>query len=210
MLDPSNDEIEQIGRELKRIFGDDPEPSPHVGLPLRDFAEFLDFLRGVPSGVSADELLRLASEYRRAHLQEILDCDEEARAVRAENDRLLALLERDIASTIGEEYRHWVGDSAQNAREYTDADTADLVQRIVDEVQQDFMDTFVDVTWPSCPRHPNHPLWFHDGAWHCDRDRERLADLGGLDAIGAGASGREARRAREEEPRPFTRRRKKE
>lgn len=59
-----------------------------------------------------------------------------------------------------------------------------------------------------CPRHPNHPLWFRDGAWYCERDREALAELGGLVGIGAGAMGREARSAREAEPRQFTRRRK--
>lgn len=122
----------------------------------------------------------------------------------ASHDRLLALLERDVVSTIGEEFRHWVGDSAENAREYGGVD--DLVQKVVDDTQQAFMDCFIDVTWPSCPRHPNHPLWFHDGMWCCDRDREALASLGALDSIGAGATGREARRAREREPRRFTRR----
>lgn len=126
--------------------------------------------------------------------------------LREDNDRMLALLERDVVNTIGEEFRHWVGDSAENAREFCDVD--DLIQKVVDDTQQAFMDCFVDVTWPSCPRHPNHPLWFRDGAWHCERDREALAELGALDSIGAGATGREARRARKAEPRPFTRRRK--
>jgi hypothetical protein len=134
----------------------------------------------------------------------------EESAARAENDRLLSLLERDVVSTIGEEYRHWVGDSAERPLEYPHADSGELIQRVVDDTQQAFMDCFVDVTWPSCPRHPNHPLWFHDGAWYCDSDHDPLAKLGGLEAIAAGATGREARRRLEAKPRPFTRRKKKE
>jgi hypothetical protein len=30
---------------------------------------------------------------------------------------------------------------------------------VVDDVQQYIHDTFIDTTWPACPRHPNHPLW---------------------------------------------------
>lgn len=100
----------------------------------------------------------------------------------------LALLEHDIASTIGEAYRYEVGSAAENARQFAGAEG--FVERVAEEVQQSFMDTFVDTTWPSCPRHPNHPLWFHDDAWYCDHDGVALAELGGLAAIDAGQSGR--------------------
>jgi hypothetical protein len=42
----------------------------------------------------------------------------------------------------------------------TDASFAD---RLVQDVQQALHDEFVDITWPACPHHPNHPLWFKDG-----------------------------------------------
>jgi hypothetical protein len=207
MFEHDHDELEQIMRELERIFGDNSNAfEKFVLLPLGSSTECLDFLRAVPSGVSAEELLRLALGYRRAHGHPIRDRVEETDAERSENGRLLALLERDVVTTIGEEFRHWVGDSAENAREYMDA--ARLVQKVVDDTQQAFMDCFVDVTWPSCPRHPNHPLWYHDDAWYCDRDHEALTKLGALDSIGAGATGREARRTRDAEPRQVKRRRK--
>ena len=76
----------------------------------------------------------------------------------------------------------------------------------MDDTQQAFMDCFIDVTWPSCPRHPNHPLWYRDGAWYCEHYGEALAELGALDAIGAGTTGRATGREREAEPRRFTRR----
>ena len=91
--------------------------------------------------------------------------------VLAEFTRLLILVEQDIASTIGEAYRHCVGSAEENARQFASAE--DFVERVVDDVQQMFMDTFVDTTWPSCPRHSNHPLWFHDDAWYCNREGTR-------------------------------------
>lgn len=117
----------------------------------------------------------------------------------------LALLERDVASTIGEAYRYEVGSVADNARGFSTAEG--FVEKVVEDVQQIFMDTFVDTTWPSCPRHPNHPLWFHDDAWYCDRDGVALAELGGLAEIGAGETGRAALRLRDSERRGEIRRR---
>jgi len=126
--------------------------------------------------------------------------------VLAEFSARLVLLEHDIASTIGEAYRHEVGSVAENARQFARADG--FVEKVVEDVQQIFMDTFVDTTWPSCPRHPNHPLWFHDDAWYCDRDGVALASLGELVSIGAGATGRAALLAREVADRKFSRRNK--
>ena len=51
---------------------------------------------------------------------------------------------------------------------------------VVGEVQQQFHDGFVDVSWPRCPRHPNHPLWLEDGWWRCTKDNVSLARLGEL------------------------------
>jgi hypothetical protein len=51
---------------------------------------------------------------------------------------------------------------------------------VVDDVQQWLHDAFVDTSWPTCPDHPNHPLWYSDGAWKCDESGRLVAPLGGL------------------------------
>ena len=45
--------------------------------------------------------------------------------------------------------------------------------------------TPVDTTWPTCPHHPNHPLWHSDGWWRCERITEPVARLGELSKIKA-------------------------
>jgi hypothetical protein len=42
-------------------------------------------------------------------------------------------------------------------------DPADFEQRVVDDVQQFVHDSFADTSWPACPEHPTHPLWFSEG-----------------------------------------------
>ena len=86
--------------------------------------------------------------------------------------RRLDLLELDLARTLGKQYRPLVARYARSQREF--ARGAALIARVADEVQQEIMDTFVDVSWPACPRQSNHPLWFYDGAWCCERDGVRL------------------------------------
>lgn len=46
-----DDELHSIGRELRRILGDNPLPQGNFGLALVSMAEMLDFLRTVPAGV---------------------------------------------------------------------------------------------------------------------------------------------------------------
>jgi len=99
----------------------------------------------------------------------------------AERQEIVDLLAADVAATLGEGHREDVADQIPNALEFTD-DVGDFAQRLVDEVQQFFHDTFVHTTWPACPRHPNHPLWFRDGAWWCEADGVALARLGELRA----------------------------
>ena len=100
---------------------------------------------------------------------------------------LQELLARDFACTRPAKYLDALPTSVQEIRDWydwmPDADIDSLTQHLIDDTQQDLMDTFLDTTWPACPRHPNHPLWFHDGAWHCERDRVPLARLGGLREI---------------------------
>jgi hypothetical protein len=54
--------------------------------------------------------------------------------------------------------------------------TAWLVKRSREE-QKDLLDELVPAPSGAVP---NHRLWFHDEAWHCHRDGEALAKLGGL------------------------------
>ena len=56
----------------------------------------------------------------------------------------------------------------------------DFEHQVVDDVQQFLHDTFVDTTWPACPEHPNHPLWYSDGWWRCEQSGTRVARLGRL------------------------------
>jgi hypothetical protein len=101
--------------------------------------------------------------------------------------KMLELLARDLAATKAAKYRDAIPTTVQDVRDswewMLNGDISTLTEKVVEDVQQDLMDTFVDTTWPTCPRHPNHPLWFHDDAWHCERDREPLAPLGGLGQI---------------------------
>lgn len=102
----------------------------------------------------------------------------------AERQEIVRRLEADVGATLGEAHRDAVSAEIPNALEFTDT-VDDFAQRLVDEVQQRFHDTFADTTWPACPRHPNHPLWFRGGAWWCEADGIAVARLGEL---GSGAA----------------------
>jgi hypothetical protein len=59
----------------------------------------------------------------------------------------------------------------------------DLVVEAVEDLQQRLHDTFVDTTWPACPRHRQHPRWLGEGdrggtAWCCPRDDAAIGPLG--------------------------------
>jgi len=59
----------------------------------------------------------------------------------------------------------------------------DLVVEAVEDLQQRLHDTFVDTTWPACPRHRQHPRWLGEGdrggtAWCCPGDDAAIAPLG--------------------------------
>jgi hypothetical protein len=48
-------------------------------------------------------------------------------------------------------------------------------------VQEEFIETFIDTTWPACPAHGGHPLFYHaDGWWWCEQDHVALCKLGEL------------------------------
>ena len=93
-------------------------------------------------------------------------------------EHVIRLLRRDVLATVGAAHDHDVRRLAAMVLEYRDPD--DAVDKIVEDVQQYLHDTFVDTTWPTCPRHPNHPMWFRDYAWWCEQDEVPLARLGEL------------------------------
>jgi hypothetical protein len=106
--------------------------------------------------------------------------------------RIVGLLLQDAVPTLGERARAEVLRLAANyeelARQWMEAgDSLAEAQRsfdrsVVDGLQQSAHDLFWDATWPTCPRHPRHPLWFDEDrqAWCCQQDGVAIAALGGL------------------------------
>jgi hypothetical protein len=92
-------------------------------------------------------------------------------------DKAARLLAADVRATLGETHVRVVWSCARDAQSL---EVDDASRQLIDNVQQDFQDTFVDTTWPACPRHPNHPLEHADGFWHCPRDHAAIARLGEL------------------------------
>ena len=99
----------------------------------------------------------------------------------ADEWRVSDLLIRDAGATGRVMQDAAIVDIASHLRAFVD-DADVYVQKVVDDVQQYFHDTFIDTSWPRCPRHPNHPLWFRDGSWWCDRDEVAIAKLGELES----------------------------
>ena len=92
-------------------------------------------------------------------------------------ERVTGALKCDVGATVGGGHESAVDDFAEHGRSFIDDDER-FTQWLVDEVQQYLHDAFVDTTWPACPRHPNHPLWFRNDSWWCDGDR--IAKFGQL------------------------------
>lgn len=97
----------------------------------------------------------------------------------SEREQVIQLLIADVVSTLGSAHRAAVSASVPIALEFTET-VGDFAQKLVDDVQQELHDTHVDTTWPTCPRHSNHPLWFRDGGWWCEGDGVGIAPLGEL------------------------------
>jgi hypothetical protein len=119
-------------------------------------------------------------------------------------ERIAQLLIADAVASLGEwaraEVLAVVVNTKANARLWLESgETLADVQRdfnrqLADHFQQDVHDEHWDTTWPVCPRHPNHPLWYDDSreAWCCQRDRVALARLGELASLGSPAPLRSA------------------
>lgn len=89
--------------------------------------------------------------------------------------RAVEQLDRDIIRTLGVSHRATID---AEARLVADLERSDLDALLVEHVQQCLPDIFLDATWPACPRHRQHPLWYEGGAWWCTQDHVRLAPLG--------------------------------
>ena len=102
----------------------------------------------------------------------------------SETDRahVVRLLLLDVEATIGPGHEAVVLDNAVNVALFADDPVRDR-DKLGEVVQQYFHDCFVDTTWPSCPRHSNHPLWLRGESWCCERDGEAIAKLGELRSI---------------------------
>jgi aminoglycoside N3'-acetyltransferase len=176
-------------REVRLGALDDDAPRMHYDGRVGHASARLVRSRDVVS-VVREHLERDPLVFLHAHGSGCAECDEaresispDARAAleAAERDRedrrVVRLLERDIVATLGSDHGALVEELALRAGQLFEDD---LARRTVDGVQQYFHDTFVDTTWPACPRHPNHPLWFRDDAWWCERDGTAVAALGQL------------------------------
>jgi len=98
----------------------------------------------------------------------------------ADQKRVTDLLLRDVVATIGAGHELEVEALAACMRGL-EPDPTRYAERVVGEFQQQIHDEFIDTAWPRCPRHPNHPMWFHEGAWHADgRPIAPLGDLGSV------------------------------
>jgi hypothetical protein len=94
-------------------------------------------------------------------------------------ERVCRLLLKDIEATLGPGHDAMVREEAARVRKFV-VDPSLYVEKVVEDVQQIVHDCHLHTTWPTCPRHPNHPLWFHGDWWCCDRDRVVVAALGDL------------------------------
>jgi hypothetical protein len=113
-----------------------------------------------------------------------------------ELDHVIRLVEHDVKATLGTGYEHMIR-SMTDALAHLFGENADIededgevdeswnleyfIERVVEDVQQWFHDSFTDTTWPRCPRHLRHPLWLIDGIWTCDKDQPAFGNLGELD-----------------------------
>ena len=97
----------------------------------------------------------------------------------AVEQRVIDLLTSDLIHTTGGAHEEVVIETAARQRLFSDT-AGEYELRVVEDVQQQLHDMFIDTTWPGCPRHPNHPLWYANGHWRCERDDQAIAPLGSL------------------------------
>lgn len=123
--------------------------------------------KGVPACAACEESRRIREE-----MGGVTDTDEA---------RVVGLILQDLACTVGPGHELAVQELAARQRLFSE-DAAAFERRVVDDVQQYLHDTFADTTWPACPHHPNHPLWYSEQWWGCEQSGVRIARLGELAA----------------------------
>jgi hypothetical protein len=97
----------------------------------------------------------------------------------ADEALVVARLSRDVATTIGAGHEARIRRAAAHVRPFrNEVDT--YIAKVVEDVQQEFHDLFIDTSWPACPLHHRHPLWLRDGQWTCAESRVPVAPLGQL------------------------------
>jgi hypothetical protein len=92
---------------------------------------------------------------------------------------IAARLRRDLRATLGDEHAAIVHDETSHLQAEA-GDAEEYADRAVTNVQECVQEWFIDTTWPRCPRHLRHPLWYRDGTWWCEADGVAIAPLGGL------------------------------
>lgn len=102
-------------------------------------------------------------------------------------DQAIKLIVADALATTGEAHEEEIRTRAEDHRDWFD-DPYEYMDRVVEDVQADFHDHFVDTTWPACPIHPRHPMWFWSGWWRCEESNKKIAELGCLGSAPGGAA----------------------
>jgi hypothetical protein len=98
---------------------------------------------------------------------------------RLSSEEIVTRLQRDLERTTGDAHAALVSGVAEDVRE---AGLEKEGDKIVGDVQQYLHDTREHSTWPACPRHQRHPLWYRAGSWWCVEDGVAVAPLGELPA----------------------------
>jgi hypothetical protein len=107
---------------------------------------------------------------------------EEERVTDAEERRVVQLVLQDVRATVGPAHDDIVISNAHRLREFVRV--SQFEGRLVNDVQQEIHDLFIDTTWPACPLHSRHPLWYGGGGWRCEEDGAFAAPLGLLKRSG--------------------------
>lgn len=97
-----------------------------------------------------------------------------------EERRVVALLVADAEATVGSGYEQAIADAASHRRDFNYG-VATYSDDVADDVQQRMHDEHIDTSWPSCPRHPHHPMGSHRGVWCCEGNP--IAPLGALSVL---------------------------
>lgn len=100
-------------------------------------------------------------------------------------EEIVSLIAADLVATLGWTSEQAIGVAATVGRVH-DPDTELLAMEATEEVQVWLHDSFLDTSWPRCPRHPNHPLWLGEEqpfTWRCPRTGDDVAALGSLGTV---------------------------